>query len=115
MITYVLSLGLIEVQEYLDAAGRSPFARWFRGLSVQTASKVATALERLADGNLSNTKSVGAGVHEYRINFGPGYRIYFGQDGNRLVILLAGGEKKRQQPDICNARIRWEDYKRRKV
>ena len=61
---------------------------------------MTTGLERIADGNLSNVKPVGSGVLEYRIDFGPGYRIYFGRDGERLVILLAGGTKKRQQEDI---------------
>jgi len=63
---------------------------------------------------LSNAKGVGAGVYEYRINFGPGYRIYFGKDGDRLVILLGGGTKKRQQGDIATALTRWQDYKQRK-
>ena len=65
-------------------------------------------------GNLSNAKGVGSGVQEYRIDFGPGYRIYFGRDGEMLVILLAGGTKKRQQADIATAQARWADYKRRK-
>jgi putative addiction module killer protein len=59
-------------------------------------------------------KGAGAGVQEYRINFGPGYRIYFGRDGDRLVILLAGGTKSRQQNDIATAQKRWVDYKKRK-
>lgn len=65
-------------------------------------------------GNLSNTKSVGKGVFEYRIDFGPGYRIYFGQDGDVLVILLNGGAKKRQNADIKKAQEFWMEYKRRK-
>jgi putative addiction module killer protein len=72
-------------------------------------------LERIADGNLSNIKPVGAGVLEYRIDFGPGYRIYFGRDGDRLVILIGGGTKKRQQADIDAAKAHWADYKRRRV
>jgi putative addiction module killer protein len=59
-------------------------------------------------------KGVGAGVQEYRIDFGPGYRMYFGRDGYRLVILLAGGTKSRQQNDIAIAQQRWADYKKRK-
>jgi len=65
-------------------------------------------------GNLSNAKSVGAGLQEYRIDFGPGYRIYFGRDGERLVILLGGGTKARQQDDIRRAQALWSDYRRRK-
>jgi putative addiction module killer protein len=105
---------LLNVREYIDHAGQSPFAKWLHGLNVQAAAKVATALERIADGNLSNVKSVDSGVLEYRIDFGPGYRIYFGRDGDLLVILLAGGTKKRQQEDIRQATTRWTDYRKRK-
>ncbi len=66
-------------------------------------------------GNLSNVKPVGEGVLEYKIHFGPGYRIYFGRDGKELVILLAGGTKKRQANDIKIAKERWADYKRRRI
>ena len=103
-----------EVREYLDAKGNSPYARWFDRLNVTAAVKVATAIHRMEQGNFSNVKGVGTGVYEYRINFGPGYRIYFGKDGNRLVILLAGGTKKRQHVDITTAKTRWRDYKRRR-
>jgi putative addiction module killer protein len=68
----------------------------------------------MAQGNLSNAKSVGGGIQEYRIDFGPGYRIYFGRAGERLVILLGGGTKKRQQDDIHRAQSLWADYRRRK-
>jgi putative addiction module killer protein len=76
---------------------------------------VATALERVADGNLSNVKGVGGGVLEYRIEFGPGYRIYFGRDGDRLIILLAGSSKKGQPADILRAKAYWKDYRARKT
>lgn len=78
------------------------------------AVKVTTAVHRMEQGNFSSVKGVGAGVCEYRIDFGPGYRIYFGKDGDRLVILLAGGTKKRQDSDIAAAKGHWLDYKRRK-
>jgi putative addiction module killer protein len=67
----------------------------------------------MEQGNLSNVKSVGGGVLEYRIDFGPGYRVYFGRDGDTLVILLSGGSKKRQQRNIEAAWTSWQDYKRR--
>ena len=82
---------------------------------MQAAAKVATALERIADGNLSNVKGVGGGVLECRVDFGPGYRIYFGRDGDRLVILLAGGTKTRQRLDVRQAQVNWEDYRKRKT
>jgi len=87
-------------------------SKWLRGLNVHAAAKVTTALERIADGNLSTVKPVGSGVLEYKIDFGPGYRIYFGRDGNRLVILLAGGTKKHERADIEAAKAHWADYNR---
>ena len=105
---------MIEVREYLDAEGNSPYAKWFDRLNVAAAVKVGTAVHRMAQGNFSNTKGVGAGVYEYRIDFGPGYRIYFGKDGKQWVILLAGGSKKRQGEDVAAAKELWRDYKRRK-
>ena len=75
---------------------------------------MTVALARAGEGNLSNAKSVGAGVSELRIDFGPGYRIYFGRDGGGLIILLAGGTKKRQQRDIEAAQERWNEYRQRK-
>jgi putative addiction module killer protein len=105
---------MIAVREYLDATGRSPFAAWFEELNAQAAAKVSVAIIRLGQGNFSNVKGVGSGVYEYTIDFGPGYRVYFGRDGERLVILLGGGTKKRQQRDIATANVLWQDYKRRK-
>jgi putative addiction module killer protein len=104
----------VQIFEYLDAAGDSPYQGWFDSLDAQAAAKVTVALTRIGLGNLSNAKSVGGGVQEFRIDFGPGYRIYFGRDGDRLVILLAGGTKSRQQKDIAAAQVRWADYKKRK-
>ena len=86
----------IRILEYLDIKSRSPFAAWF------------------AAGNWSNVKGVGAGVFERKIDAGPGYRVYFGKDGDRLVILLGGSTKQRQQQAIETARDRWADYRRRK-
>lgn len=105
---------MLDVREYLDADGWSPFAAWFAELDATAAAKLAVAVVRIGQGNLSNVKSVGEGVLEYRLDFGPGYRVYFGRDGDVLVILLAGGTKKRQQRDIEAARARWTDYRRRR-
>jgi putative addiction module killer protein len=91
-----------------------PDADWFNRLNARAAAKATTALTRLGQGNFSNVKGIGSGVFECRIDFGPGYRVYFGKDGERLVILLGGGSKKRQQQDINTAHTRWQDYKRRK-
>ena len=105
---------MIDIVEYLDASGRSPYADWFDTLNAPAAAKVAMVLTRLGQGNLSNLKAVGGGVFECRIDFGPGYRVYLGRDGEQLVVLLGGGTKKRQQRDISEALARWQDYKRRK-
>ena len=110
----MLPLVAVAVLEYLDPAGRSPYAEWFNGLDAQAAAKVAIAVTRLGQGNFSNVKTVGGGVMEYKVNFGPGYRIYFGKDGDRLVILIGGGTKQRQRNDIQTARARWADYKKRR-
>ena len=105
---------MVEVLEYLDQNGCSPFADWFNRLDAQAAAKVSTAQTKLGLGNWSNVKGVGVGVYERVIDFGPGYRIYFGKDGDKVVILLAGGTKKRQDIDITHAKERWQDYKQRK-
>jgi putative addiction module killer protein len=104
----------VKILVYLDAAGESPYQDWFDSLDVQAAAKVTVAVTRIELGNLSNVKGVGSRVQEYRIDYGPGYRIYFGKDGDRLGILLGGGTKRRQDKDIAEALARWTDYKKRK-
>ena len=105
---------MIEIREYIDERGRNAFARWESRLGQAASLRVRTAIARMAEGNISNVRSVGRGVHEYRIHYGPGYRIYFGRDGDTLIALLGGGTKRRQQTDINNARALWREYRRRK-
>ena len=105
---------MIAVRDYVDSRGRSAFARWFDTLNAPAAAKVTIALARMEQGNLSNTKGVGSGVFEYRLDFGPGYRIYFGRDGDTMIILLGGGTKKRQQQDIEATQLLWREYTQRK-
>ena len=105
----------IQVLEYLDSQARSRFATWFEGLTAQAAAKVTADLYQLAGGNWSGVKGAGGGVYERKIDYGPGYRVYFGKDGNTLVILLGGSSKQRQQQAIEAAQERWADYRRRKV
>lgn len=104
----------MEVVVYERADGGSPFAEWFDGLDSQAAAKVTVAVARLGEGNLSNVKGVGEGVLEFRIDWGPGYRLYFGRDGQAIVLLLNGGTKRRQERDIQQAKLLWSEYKRRK-
>jgi putative addiction module killer protein len=106
---------VLELRYFLARDGRSPFEKWFSGLDAAAGAKVTVALARLEAGNLSRIKGVGEGVLEYRIDWGPGYRVYFGRDGEVLVILLTGGTKKRQQRDIDDAKTMWVDYKRRRA
>jgi putative addiction module killer protein len=105
---------VIEIRQYVDRLGRNPFERWFAIQDGSVRARITVALERMEHGNFSAAKGAGAGVFELRLNFGPGYRVYFGKDGETIVILLGGGTKKRQQADIEAARALWQEYKRRK-
>lgn len=103
-----------ETVEYIDAMGRSPFGAWFASLATPAALKITTALARLRAGNTSALKPVGQGVAELKIDFGPGYRVYVGQDGPEWVILLGGSAKARQGAAIADAQASWRDYRARK-
>ena len=104
----------MELSEYETSDGSSPFGAWFATLDAVAAAKITTALTRLGLGNTANVKGVGSGVFEIKIDFGPGYRVYFGKDGSEIVILLGGGTKKKQQRDIETAQQHWQNYKRAK-
>ncbi|WP_460045795.1 type II toxin-antitoxin system RelE/ParE family toxin [Pseudomonas sp. S2_H01] len=101
---------MIIVQEYISNDQKSPFHDWFSRLPSSAAVKVHTALARLESGNTSNIKWFD-GLGEYRINWGPGYRIYLLQEGPRLIILFGGGTKSGQTADIKRARTLIADYK----
>ncbi len=105
---------MIKIIEYLNADKNSPFSKWFDGLDTKTALKVNTYVTGMEHGNFSQVKSVGNGVLELVIGWGAGYRVYLGKDGEKLVILLGGGTKKRQQNDIEKAKLYWQDYKKQK-
>ncbi|KPA92612.1 type II toxin-antitoxin system RelE/ParE family toxin [Pseudomonas asplenii] len=104
---------MIDLEEYVRDNHSNPFERWFSSLDVQAAAKVSTALLRLEMGNTSNIKWF-EGLGEYRIDWGPGYRIYLIREGTRLIILLGGGDKSTQKRDIQQARQLVEEYKRRR-
>jgi putative addiction module killer protein len=105
---------MIRIKEYVKLDGNSPFTRWFLDLNAIAAAKITKALYKLEIGNFSTVEGVGNGVYEQKIDFGPGYRIYFGKECNEIIILLCGGSKKRQSNDIAQAKEYWLDYKRRK-
>jgi putative addiction module killer protein len=102
-----------EVKEYIEN-GRSPFAEWFNSLDAVTAARVYKYIRRLEAGNFGATKSLDKGVFELKLDFGPGYRVYFGRDGKTIIILLGGGSKRRQSTDITTAIERWKRYKQSK-
>jgi|SRR5579863_1454023 len=109
-----ISLMPLRVIEYVRADGSIPYAAWFADLPAQAAAKVATARARLEMGNTSAVKWLGA-IGEYRIDWGPGYRIYLGKEGDDVIILLGGGTKRRQRIDIERAEMLWQEYKSRKA
>lgn len=93
----------MDVREYLTAAGKNPYREWLDTLDVALRARVQARVLRFSTGNLGDHKSVGGGVWEARVMFGPGYRIYFAKDGLRLVLLLLGGDKSTQSADIARA------------
>ena len=101
----------LVVREYEEENGLSPFAQWFDTLDSSASLKITTALERMALGHRSSMKSVGHGVSEYKIDFGPGYRVYFAEDGSRVVLLLLAGDKGSQRRDIQLAQQYWQEYR----
>lgn len=103
----------MKVQEYIREDGSNPYQSWFDNLDAIAAAKVTVAKSRLELGNTSSVKWFD-GIGEYRIDWGPGYRIYLAQDGKQLIVLFGGGTKKSQQSDIAQARELYQEYKRRK-
>jgi len=104
----------IEVLEYENDVGQNAFDDWAMNLDRPARSKVLAAIARMKAGNFGDVKPVGEGVSERRINWGPGLRIYFGKDGQKLVMLLGGGTKNRQNSDVKSAQKNWAEYKKNK-
>lgn len=106
----------IEIREYKTKDGRNLFREWLDSLrDTEAKARIRIRLNRVRVGNLGDAKSIGRGVSELRIPYGPGYRVYFGRDGSRIVLLLCGGDKHSQRQDIIEAQGRWADYKERKL
>jgi putative addiction module killer protein len=101
---------VFTVREYLTADGRNPFREWLATLDLAVRARVQARVLRFELGNLGDHKGVGAGVWEARLTFGPGYRIYFGKDGDVVIVLLLGGAKASQARDIRRAQEFWRDY-----
>ncbi len=101
-----------EIQRYIASDGKSPYDQWFYSLrDINAQAKIISRLNRIADGNLGDYRSVGEGVYELKINYGPGYRIYFGQIGMTIVLLICGGDKSTQDRDIRQAKEYWTNYR----
>ena len=105
-------MAVYQLRYYQTADARQPFAEWMTGLhDRQARNRIAARLARVALGNLGDVESVGGGVMELRIDWGPGYRVYFAQAGQMIVLLLCGGDKRTQQRDIARAKTYFEDFK----
>jgi putative addiction module killer protein len=106
---------MIHIGIYITSDNKKPFSQWHAVLpDIRAQAKIDIAIARLQLGNRGDSKSVGDGVHELRIDYGPGYRLYYGIDGPALILLLCGGDKKTQQKDIQKAKQYWHDYMLRK-
>ena len=104
----------IEIELYVTESGKVPFTDWLNGLKDITArAKVRVCLDRVKMENFGNFKPLGQGLAELKIHYGPGFRVYYGQSGKKIILLLTGGDKSSQQKDIKKAREYWEDYRRR--
>lgn len=103
-----------QVDEYLTPERRAPFSEWLGALKdLRGRALIRVRLDRLSLGNFGDCNRIGEGLHELRIDFGPGYRVYFGQKGKQLILLLCGGTKRTQKRDIQRAQDYWNDYRSR--
>lgn len=105
-----------EIRHYRTVDGRAPFVDWISDLrDKQARARILARLERLEAGNQGDAKFLRDGVSELRIDWGPGYRVYFGRDGLTVIVLLCGGDKRKQDADIRKAVTAWQDYVKRKA
>ena len=103
-----------DVQDYVTPEGKAPFKDWIASLADRMArARLLARVQRMAAGNFGDCKPLDGGVWELRIDHGPGYRVYYARAGSRLVLLLIGGDKRRQQTDIATAIDYWQDWQRR--
>ena len=99
-----------RIEKFVLRSGTCPFDEWFSGLDSSIKARVDTRMDRVSLGNFGDTKSLAHGVHELRLHVGPGYRIYYGLDSNKVVLLLTGGDKRSQKRDIKKAKQYWAEY-----
>ncbi len=103
-----------SIEYYLTAANKKPFKEWLDGIDIGARAKIRIRLDRVRLGNLGKNRSVGEGVYELKIDYGPGYRVYYALNGKTVVLLLLGGDKSSQKKDIIQAKAYWQDHKERK-
>ena len=104
---------IFELDYYDTENGRSPLIEWLRALDNMTRAKVVTKIDKLGLGHFSNCKSVGDGLYELKMNFGPGYRVYYSRVGKKILLLISGGDKGSQKKDIKKAEEYLKDYRGR--
>lgn len=106
---------MYQVHDYLAPDGSDPYAEWLTQLADRQArARVVVRVGRMAGGNFGDCKPVSDGVWELRIDWGPGYRVYYAMSGKQVILLLAGGDKRKQQADIGAAVARWQDWQQRR-
>jgi putative addiction module killer protein len=99
------------IREYVAADGTNPFRRWLARLAIDARARIQVRILRFEAGNLGDHKAVGEGVWEARLDFGPGYRVYFSKAGRTVILLLVGGDKRSQAKDIAQAKLYWAQYR----
>jgi len=104
----------LTIREYITPDGKNPFRDWLKSLDLAVQARIQARVLHFASGNLGDYKTVGGGVWEARLDFGPGYRLYFGKVGSSVILLLAGGDKASQSKDIAAAKRYWNDFREAK-
>ena len=103
-----------ELRAYISRIGKSYYREWLASLDKVTERVIVRRIVRLEDGNFGDVKPVGEGVSELRIDFGPGYRVYFGRTGKEIILLLCGSDKSGQERAIAKAKELWREFKETK-
>ena len=100
------------IEIYQDRTGRRPYSEWLESLDITVQARIGVRLDRVRRGNFGDHKHISDGVYELRMHFGKGYRVYFGRESHRIVLLLCGGDKKSQKQDVEKAKTYWKDYQK---
>ena len=106
----MLKPGHYDLRVYRSRSGQSPYFEWLKSLDQKTQDRIVTRVARLSLGQFGDFKSLDRGLYELRLFFGPGYRVYFGEHRNMIILILSGGDKSRQSKDIKAAKEFWNSY-----